>query len=484
MSSKLETATLDIWKESLDAASSSAVGFIISLAYTMLLVRLLPQSEVGLFFFYLAVVFLFIQFTKGVGAAVRKRVSSTDDTDLRREYLWSSFAILAPTLGVISISLYVASAVFGGYSQIEISTNGVLIVILTTIGVSIMEIGRFYLSGTGSPGLSERYRVFIGKGSMVLLVVLLYFYPSAELALALRGVAFTLAGAVMLYRSPYAFVSPTRERITEILRFSKWSIPTHILNDFYHRWDTLLLGIMVGAVSISHYDTSVRLATIGFPLMLGISTAANVKLSGLYESDEPINKTFEKLLTATSLVAYPVILVFFFSGDIILEVMYGPEYIAAAGMLLGIAIQQVFQGYRFQFEALFNSCDVPHETTKTSAFSVLVNVITAPLLVLEFGAIGVIYSTLLAEVVRIAAYEYQAYIHTDQWFLHKAVLLQPVLLVGIGLVLQGLHMIVTLSDGATLLASLISVAFFYILLYVLSEQTRTIIEEAKQEIIT
>lgn len=481
--SKLETATIDVWKESVDAASSSAVGFLISLFYTILLVRILPQVEVGLFFFYLAVVFLFIQITKGIGAAVRKRVSSTDDIELRQEYLWSSFSILVPVLSAISLGLFTFAYFIAPYSPIEISTTGVLVVIITTIAVSVMEISRFYLSGTGSPGLAERYRVFIGKGSMILLIILVYLYPSAELALLLRGLSFLLSGFVMLCYSPCNFTSPTKDRIFEILHFSKWSIPTHLLNDFYHRWDTLLLGVMVGAVSISHYDSSVRLATVGFPLMLGISTAANVKLSGLYESNEPFNKTFEKLLTATSLVAYPVLLVFFFSGELILEILYGPEYVAAAGMLLGIAVQQVFQGYRFQFEALFNSCDVPHKTTKTSALSVLVNLITAPFLVLEFGAIGVIYSTLLAEVVRIATYEYQAYLHTNEVFLHKALLLQPALLIILGLILQVIHMMADLTGYTTLACSIIAVGMFYILLYVLSEQTRTILSEAKQEVI-
>lgn len=481
--SDLETSKINVWKESLDAASSSAIGFVLSLLYTILLVRVLPQTEVGLFFFYLAIVFLVIQITKGVGASVRKRVSSIDDNEERAEYLWVSILLIVPLISILLISLYIVSQVFSASIPLDITKTGILAVLFASLGTSVMELGRFHLSGSGEPGRAERYRVLVGKVSVVLLTGLVIFYPRAELVLVLRGIGYAISGILMLYLAPHTFVSPTKEKVIEILRFSKWSIPTHLLNDFYHRWDTILLGLMVGTVSISYYDSSVRLATIGFPLMLGISSAANVKLSGLYESDKDVKPVFEKLLVASTFCAYPALIVFFFSGEFLLELTYGADYVPAAMMLFLIAVQQVFQSFRFQFEALFNSFDIPKETTKTSGLSVLLNVITAPFLVLQFGALGVIYSTLLAEVLRLSLYEYQAYKKTNKVFINKAIILQPLILIFLGVLIQGLCIVLTFTSLQLFIVTLSSVPLFYGLLYYLSPQTKQIFLEARKQLL-
>lgn len=479
----LETSKIPIWREAIDAAGSSAIGFLLSLIYTILIVRVLPQTEVGIFFFYLAIVFLITQITKGVGAAIRKRVSSVDDNRERSAYLWVGFILIIPIVSILVIGLYIVSQVFGTYLPFQITASEILATLFATIGVSTMQIGRFQLSGSGKPGRAERYRVFIGKLGMVLITGLVFFYPTAEFVLISRGIGYGLSGVIMLYLAPNQLVSPTKEKFIEILNFAKWSIPTNVLNDFYHRWDTILLGVMVGAVSISYYDSSVRLATVGFPLMAGISAAANVKLSGLYESNKNVNRVFRKLLVASNFCTYPVLLVFFFSGDLVLKWTFGAKYTPATALLFLLAVQQVFQSFRLQFEALFNSFDIPKKTTKTSLLSVIINVITAPLLVLRFGMLGVIYSTLIAEVTRIIVYEYQAYNETNTLFVNRTIIIQPLLIIGIAIIIKILTVIIHIPEFSLFIISSLGIVVFYVSLYYLSPETRKIMTEARKQLI-
>lgn len=481
--SDLKSAEISIWKESFDASSFSAIGFILELVYTLLLVKVLPQQSVGVFFFYLAIVFLIIQISKGIGIAVRKHVSSISKERTQSKYFWSGVCLLFPILAIIMVCLFSISMFFDSHLPINITFNGFLSILFASLGISIMELGRLQLAGSGEPGKAEKHRVLIGKTSMLLLTTLLLLYPSAELAISLRGLGFAVSGFVMINLSPHMLIKPDKKSVLDVLRFSKWSIPTNLLNDFYHRWDTLLLGIMVGAISISYYDSSVRIATIGFPLMIGISSAANVKLSGLYESNQDFETVFSKILTVSPLFAYPFLIVFFFSGEYILSVIFGPEYIPAAMMLFLLSIQQVFQSFRLQFEALFNSIDSPKETTKTSGVSVLVNVATAPILVLEFGAIGVLYSTLLSEAIRLVLYEYQSYSKLNTIFINKAILLQPILIIILSVCIKIVSNLYSLTPKTLFPISLLSIIVFYILLYFTSTQIRHIFTEIKQELI-
>lgn len=480
--SDIETSNIPVWKEAADAAGSSAIGFILTLIYTILIVRALPQTEVGVFFFYLAIVFLVIQITKGIGAATRKRVSAINSPRDRSEYLWASVLLLVPILLLVLVGLYISAHAVSSHFSFTLTTEGITATMIAIVGVSIMELGRFHLAGSGEPGKAERYRVGVGKLGMTIITGLVLIFPVAEFALIARGLGYGVAGSIMLYLSPHQVSKPTAKKFREILAFSKWSIPTNVLNDFYHRWDTILLGAMVGAVSISYYDSSVRLATVGFPLMVGVSAAANVKLSGLYENGDEVTRIFENLLIVSTLCAYPILLVFFFSGELVLTWVFGPSYAPAAALLFLLGVQQVFQSFRLQFEALFNSFDTPKQTTKTSAIAVVLNIITAPLLVLEFGMLGVIYSTLLAEIARLLIYQYQAEQATGTIFFNKTMLLQPVILLCLGGLIKLVTVLVTLTPTQQFVLTIVGVGAFYLILYYTSLRTRKIITRIKKQV--
>lgn len=78
MNNKIKTANVDLFKKSAVSSISNILGTIISLTFVVILVNFLTPNEVGTFFFYLTLMYLFSQITKGISIGVRKRASSTN----------------------------------------------------------------------------------------------------------------------------------------------------------------------------------------------------------------------------------------------------------------------------------------------------------------------------------------------------------------------------------------------------------------------
>jgi len=166
-----------------------------------------------------------------------------------------------------------------------------------------------------------------------------------------------------------------------------------------------------------------------------------------------------------------------------LYIAYGSDYIHAKWYLVGITVTQLFQCYRMQFESIFNGIDKPKHTTKTSAISVVVNMITAPFLVILFGGLGVIYSTILAEIFRITVYQNQIKNIFGRIILPRGVMTQIVIFFGLYIIITIFSSIVSLSSFNQLIfSSFISIVGFYSLQYIFSEETRIIVSEYKSEI--
>jgi O-antigen/teichoic acid export membrane protein len=200
-------------------------------------------------------------------------------------------------------------------------------------------------------------------------------------------------------------------------------------------------------------------------------------MSGMREAGEDVSDIAEKTMLAAPVLLIPMLLITIFNSEYILRVMYSPEYVAAKWYLILLVVVEIFQGYRLQFESVFNSYDKPRATTKTSLLSVIVNIITAPFLVFQFGGLGVIYSTLLSEVVRIVAYEIQVNSLMGEYIMPKSVYLQYLCGAFICGVITGLDKLLISSNlvlfGVTLVLSTVGL---YAIQYAIIDDFRVIID--------
>lgn len=480
MSTQLESAKLNMWRESLKTSYSSFFGVFGDVIHVIILTSFLTQDSVGIFFLSYAFLYLFAQIPRGIGIAVRKRASEIN-TD-RSKYLWIGLFLILPILSVSFGLLVLGQPVLNSYSSVTLSYSVLQALFFATVGFAVLEFARYYIAGCSEPGLAEKLRTFFAKPSLLLLTTGFLWYDSTvEMALYAVFIAYFSTACIMFVIGSHQWIKPEWNEIVDILKFSKWSLLTSLLNDFYHRWDTILLSIMATAAALTYYESSVRLAFLATTLAMGISKTSNVKMSGLIEADSNIQDIAEKTFVASTFLIFPALLVFIFNAEYILKILFGSEYTGGSLFLIMMGVTQLLQCYRVQFEAIFNSLDQPGKTTKTSVIAVIVNVLTAPVLVLQFGGLGVLYSTILSELVRMVVYEIQVKQEFGDFIKPTGVFTQYISFGFSALIVYLIQLLFDLSNIQLIIISLCSISVFYIIQYKLSSETRSILRQYRSE---
>lgn len=481
MSNKeLKSANINLWSESLRTSISSFGGVASDVIHVFILVRFLSQEQIGLFFICYAFLYLFSQVARGFSIAIRKIVAEREED--RSMYLWGGVILILPSLIVLYALFLVSQPLITEYTAFEIPKKTIIAFYFATLGFSSLEVARYYVAGCGEPGLAEKMRTLLAKTTMPILTVLfLLINSSVEYALYAVFISYFSSSIIMFLFVDYKPRKPTRKVIKQIISFSKWSIITSLLNDFYNRFDTILLGVLVSTVAVSYYDSSVRIAFLAVTIATGISKTSNVKMTGLIEINESVDDIIDKTMITCSILTIPAFLFLLFNSEYILNLAFGQQYTGARWYLILLSVVSIFQGYRFQFEAIFNSYDMPELTTRTSLLSVIVNVITAPPLVIYLGGLGVLYSTIIAEIVRVIAYEYQILSELGRIVLPKGVIMQYVAATVIILILFALNIIFEQNYITVVLSGIIATFGFYVIQYAISTDTREIIREYKNE---
>lgn len=478
---ELESAELKLWKESLETSISSFIGVISDVIHVFILVRFLDQTSIGVFFLAYGFLYLFAQIPRGIGIAVRKRASEINTG--RSKYLWIGFIIIIPSLIILYSVFGLLLPLLNQYSIVTIPLSVFTALLFASTGFGTLEFSRYYMAGCSKPGLAETLRTGIAKTSMpIITVIALYHNPTVEFALYAVFISYFITSIIIFIIAPHKLVNPTKEDIVDVLHYSKWSLSTSILNDFYRRWDTILLGFLVGSASLSYYDSSLRIAFLATTFAIGISKTSNVKMSGMMEKDRRINSVAKKTITASTFLIFPLLLITIFNGEYVLDVLFGSNYTDGNIYLILISVVQLFQAYRVQFESVFNSSDKPGVTTQASLFSVGFNVLTAPVLVFMFGGLGVLYSTILSEFVRLTVYQIQVKKLLNEYLIPKGALKQFLSFGIVGILILLTRELLGFEGGILLIISgFLGIPVFYIIQYVLSSEVREVVTEYRNE---
>lgn len=439
---KIPAGDIPLFAESAKSSLSNLAGTILSILQVIVLTAFLPVTDVGLFFFYITLVFLFAQVTKGVAIGLRKRVS-TPDTD-PASYFYAAATIATGLLLTLITLLVTIEPVINTYTSITVTRNGLFIVGVATAAKSYLLLMTMYVGGCGHPGLANQIRNYVGRGLQLafMLAGLALIDTSVTVAMTGYGAGLFLAAIILTWHASIPLTRPSPRHIRSLLAFAKWSIPNTVANDFYQRFDTILLSVLVGSLAVGFYDTSVRLSAFGFAFAAGIAATSTVKLSGLHDTDRAITPTIRKALSTSTVFVYPALIITIIHAGTILTLTFGAAYADARWYLILILAYQVLQAYRKQYESIFNALDTPRTITTTSLAAAGINIITAPLFVLAIGGIGVVVSTILSEFARFIIYQTYVRDELSSYIIPAELYQQPLIATGIlGLLWTRTHLV-------------------------------------------
>jgi O-antigen/teichoic acid export membrane protein len=360
------------------------------------------------FFFYVTVNFL-SKFVGGVGEAIRKRVSAKEGKNPEYLAVGTIFALVFQTvvsLLILSLYILVPEQLLPDTLQragIEIILSAITLLFAQSIGKLMLN----YNSGLGYPSRSEWFGRALPGVLFLVLAVLFTVTDSSLSIILLSGTASYSLSALIMYVStrPKLLILPTREHARSVFDFGKWSILQMISNNIYNSADVLLLGILVTSTTVGFYESSNSLAGLLYVVPYAFYSVGNVMISGLDAQGrkEDVISVLQESLRASSIVPVMAFFMFVGFGDFILELIFGEPYGPAYWYLVGLGLIKVLSSYRKPIQGLNYGTDKPEIQFYANVYAMIANFTTVLPLIWYFGGLGVVISTVLAAVVRLAA---------------------------------------------------------------------------------
>ena len=402
------SAELNLWREILSVSVSKVVTLVGGLLFIVLLARYFTVELLGLYLFVYAGVEFLVRLVDGLGKAVRKRVSET--AGHQSEFFVAALTVAGGLYVAVALALVLLvglvdvtelGGIFGMLTPALLGTAYLLFV-----AESFSKLAKHYVAGQGYPGRSEWFgKSFAGVVFFAATAVILVFELGEATAVFLAGAgAFGASALLLLAVGRPRLVRPSRETIRSLYAFGKFSVPNDITRDFYNSFDVFVLGVVVTAASVSYYEVSLQTAGLVYAVAYGVFATTNVTISGKHAQGEPVEPTLRDAISIAALLPVPMIVIAIAFGEDLLAFVFGGEYAVAYLFLVGLSIQQLFHGYRQCFAGFFYGIDRPSVNLRVNLLAVAVNVVTVLPLVAIFGGIGVVISTLVADVARLGAF--------------------------------------------------------------------------------
>jgi Membrane protein involved in the export of O-antigen and teichoic acid len=422
-------------------------------------------SEIGVFFFFFVLVEFLSNFVAGVAKAVRKRVSG--NTGKRPEYLVVGI-LFAVVFQFIMSSLLLVTFVYLPENLLP-DTAGMANLGLVLASISLLftqSLGKLmlnYNSGLGHPSRSEWVgRAVPGALFFVSTVVVVYMGYGLSSIFLVGSLGYLFSALLMFYFTrPNLMTVPSREDAKSIMRFGKWSILSRIASNIYGSADVLILGILVTSTSVGYYQSSNDLAQLVYVVPYGIFAVMSVKVSGLDAESRKgdIISIVESSMKISAVIPVMLLFISIGFGDIVIELVYGSSFTDAYYYFIGLLVIEVLSSYRKPIVGLNEGTDNPQIPFYSNTSAIVVNFVSVIPLVLLFGGIGVVLSTILSGIVRLVAIiwmsrEYMRHVDVDATFAYCYV---------VGTALLSLVLVVKRYTGLGLFEELSLIAAFVFL---------------------
>lgn len=362
--------------------SSSLVrvtGFMCGFIGNVLLARAVTPRELGTFYFALSFASILMCIQTGYVTGAINRISG--GVKDRREIIGSVFlslfvvlVILVPISVILSaltkakfIHVYTLSgslSLFAGFSSLYIGFDKIhLNELFDAIRTVLTIVGQLVLiySVSDTVGLVYGYAI-----------------PTATL------------GLVIIYSLPNPKF-PSKDVITNMIEFVKYSIPRKIIGVIYRRTEVIMIGTLLTSALVGEFQ-------IAFKLSIVVAIVPTV-LSKQILTDTSSDKSDSNLIRFVGLVGIPFCVGAYFVGGDIIQLFYGIEYQRAGEFLYLLAIYRLVSSYSEASISMLDGLDKPYSNLRLLGISLPINLLISWILYTQHGIIGLITGSIITEVL-------------------------------------------------------------------------------------
>lgn len=373
----------------------SFVGQVLTATFgfvgSIYLARVVGAGGYGLFYISYAIAQFMENPASGWARACRKRMTETsfDESAALGSYL------------IITTGLLVVGSVVSFLILPHLTANPLIPVVVPVLFGSIVHYWGLVtiLSGRANFGLKS----WMGVGNTLI-------QTSVQITLVAFGwgvwgmVVGAAVGPLMMIPVVLWVVGvrptvPSRHQIKSIGQFAKWSIPQGFVGTALSRVDIVLLGWIVAASASGRYQVALKLTLPAVFIGTAVQSGLSARISNRVSRGVDWKGDLYNSLSYISFFAVPIFFGSMVIGGDLAYTVFGKEFRGIGAMVILLALKRVIDTQVGPHSKAIEGLDRPDLNFKMGLVKVPLNAILGVVLLLEFGAIGVIVASVVAALI-------------------------------------------------------------------------------------
>lgn len=439
---------------------------------TLVFANLLQPNEYGKFFILFSVVKIVELPVVGWADAAKKRFSEFGSK--QRAIFGGQLVFFTVWSIVASTAAFTFSDFLVTYTQLQ--NSFVLFILLLTAESLFISLQKL-IEASGRMGAAtwtDAIRSFITFPAQLALI--LHGWGPSGMAYGLSFATFLSLPLAWYYIGTKPQV-PTWTALRRQWEYARYSTVATFFGRVYERFDTVLLGVLIGPSAAGLYEVAMKLATPASFVSEIASAGLMARISELHSRGQEFAIDVKNVLSFASVLAIPLFFGALAMPRDIVVVLFQPAYAEAAPLLIGLTLFQVIRSQSMVLSQTVYGLNRPDKSVRYSALAVGINVVLGVVLTVSVGPIGVVVATVVAEIVSLILYSQFLSQSFSIAYLLSRTLVEQVLVGGIMLatvlasrVLIDTDTVAGLSVGITIGATV-----YFVLLYALSDPFRATI---------
>lgn len=330
----------------------------------------------------------------GIKRAVEKRISEEDQPS----------GILTTGFLMKAASTFAVAGVILALQQPLNNYLGAPIAHLLAISLVVGELGWFFvhvLRGefrVGESAVIEASRLIVWVGVSVILIELGYGFEGIIYGF-ITGVAVLGTWAFVRVETPFG--RPSVDLVDSIISFSKYDFISESGGYVYNWVDVGLIGLFLTQSAVGVYEYAWQ---ITIPVALVYETTTTTLFPEISrwhssKSTEEITRVMSQAMTVGLFVSVPAFFGALVLSEQLLEIVYGPAYVAGASVLVILLGEKIIGSFQSVMNITLRGIDQPREAALVTIFTITTNLCLNIFMIPRYGIAGAAVATLLSNLV-------------------------------------------------------------------------------------
>ena len=358
------------------------VNILVSLIYVPIMLRLMGQSEYGLYSLVASVIAYLSVLDMGFGNAMIRFVSKSKvKKDIEEEKRINGlFLLLYLIIGVVALLIGVGlifnvSNIFKALTVAELAKAKIIMAILVVTVAISFPLSVFDSYVVASEKFTFSKTLVLIKNIMYPLTVLPFLfmgYKAITLVIISSTYTLTLHLINMYYcfkklgmKLYFRFKIVDKELFRSIIAYSLFIFLNIFIDNLYANTDQVILGIVSGTTAVSIYAVGVKITTINQNFSTNISGVFFPRVTKTLEETDGVKKVSNIFIKVSRIQLYILALILFgfvIFGKSFINIWLGKEYLSAYYIILliitpaiipltqniGISILQAMNKHKFR----------------------------------------------------------------------------------------------------------------------------------------